>query len=111
MNYVQFEHEYDKMAAALDLFSKKYTYGPEMCNYVNKNIAVRNPSMQELQDAKQYENKIPKYEIDAKNYCLNGEVKIGIVKDSLTKSVRNKNSSPVIENDPSRSMGSIQILY
>ena len=110
MNYVQFEHEYDRMAPALDLFSIKYTYGPEMYNYVNQNIVVRNPSMKEMQDAKQYENRIPKYEIDSKYYCLNGEVKIGIVKESRTKSSRNKHSSPVIENDPSRSMGSVQIL-
>ena len=110
-NCDQFDQQYDKMAPALDLFNINYTYGPEIYNYVSQNIDVRNPSAQEMQNARQYESKIPKYEIDTRYYCLNGDVKIGIVKDNPACSSRNiKPLSIMLENDPSRSMGSVQIL-
>ena len=65
---------------ALDLQDQQHTYESQEYNYLNNDYKPDLPTMEELERAEQYKDKIPNYEIENYN-TLNGDVKVGVVRD------------------------------
>ena len=72
--------QYQYFQPALDLHQQQYTYQPQEYNYLNNDYNPDLPTQEDLERAGQYNDKVPKYEID--QYSTIGEnIKIGVVKD------------------------------
>ena len=69
---------YQTFVPKIDLISQQYQYEQNYYNYKNDNYDLKLPTQEELEEAKQYQNKIPDYQIS------NGEEQFqqGIIEDN-----------------------------
>ena len=67
---------YQTFVPQLDLISNQYQYGQEYYNYVNQNYDLQLPSQEELEAAKQYQNKVPEYQVSNSEGDLQSKVVI-----------------------------------
>ena len=81
---------YQVFVPQLDLISQQYTYQPEQYNYINNDYKVDLPTEEELEQAKQYQNKIPDYQISSGG----GEYQNGVIMDNQNYSDYNPNEPP-----------------
>ena len=63
LNQEIYTEKYSQLNPSLNLISQQYNYKSDDYNYLNKDINVDYPTKEELEKAKQYENKIPDYNI------------------------------------------------
>ena len=54
---------YQTLVPKIDLISQQYQYEQNYYNYKNDNYDLKLPTQEELEEAKQYQNKIPDYQI------------------------------------------------
>ena len=80
LNGPENNEKYQYYMPALDLQDQQHTYESQEYNYLNNDYKPDLPTMEELERAEQYKDKIPNYEIENYN-TLNGDVKVGVVRD------------------------------
>ena len=61
----------------INLITQQYNYNPEDYNFINEKYQVQAPTAQELEMAKQYQNKVPNYQISSGN----GQIHAGVIID------------------------------
>jgi hypothetical protein len=81
---------YQTFVPQLDLISNQYEYGAEYFNYLNQGYDLQLPSQEELEAARQYQNKIPDYQISSGG----GGVQNGVIMDDPGYSSFNPNEAP-----------------
>ena len=81
---------YQTFVPQLDLISNQYQYGQEYYNYVNQSYDLQLPTQEELEASKQYQNKIPDYQISSGG----GDVQSGVIMDDPGYSSFNPNEAP-----------------
>ena len=80
---------YQVFIPQLDLISQQYTYQPEQYNYVNQAYDLKLPTQDELEQAQQYANKIPNYQVSS-----GGEYQNGVIMDNPSYSSYAPNEPP-----------------
>ena len=80
---------YQTFVPQLDLISNQYQYGQEYYNYVNQGYDLQLPTQEELEASKQYQNRIPDYQISS-----GGDVQSGVIMDDPGYSSFNPNEAP-----------------
>jgi hypothetical protein len=80
---------YQVFVPQLDLISQQYTYNQDQYNYVNQSYDLQLPTQEELEQAKQYQNKIPDYQVSS-----GGEFQNGVIMDNPSYSSFNPNEAP-----------------
>ena len=107
-----YDSKYEKLNPRLDLIKKQNTYEPNDYNYLNELVINKLPTEEELEKAKIYENKVPKYIISNgdKNFpnsvIINKRIYYNYDRD-LTKLIsylRNKEAKQIntIEQTPTK---------
>ena len=91
LNDPRFIQQYQPLQPALDLQQQQYTYQPQEYNYLNNDYNPDLPTEEELERAGQYENKVPKYEVD-KFANIGENIQIGVVKDDPSYTSTNYSS-------------------
>ena len=81
---------YQTFVPQLNLISQTYDYTSEYYNYVNPQYNVNLPTQEELERAKQYQSKIPDYQISS----AGGEMQAGVIIDNPGYSSYNANEPP-----------------
>ncbi len=74
----------------LNLITNQYTYAQEQYNYVNQSYDLQLPTQEELEQAKQYQNKIPDYQVSSGG----GDFQNGVIVDNPSYSSYNPNEAP-----------------
>ena len=91
LNQAQAQYQY--LAPSFNLPIKQYVFESSNYNYINNNFKVKKPTNQEIHQAAKYKDKIPKYK--CVNYTnINGNIKVGIVKDDPCYCSANYNIGP-----------------
>ena len=81
---------YQVFVPQLDLISQQYTYNQDQYNYMNQDYDLKLPTEEELEQAKQYQSKIPDYKISSGG----GEFHAGVIEDNPSYSSYNPNEAP-----------------
>lgn len=81
---------YQTFVPQLNLISNQYTYEQDYYNYTNSSYDLQLPTQEELEQAKQYQSKVPDYQISSNN----GEMQSGIIMDNPSYSSYNPNEAP-----------------
>ena len=74
----------------LDLIAQQYNYEANYYNYVNQSYNLQLPTEEELEQAKQYQSKIPDYQISSGG----GDYQSGVIMDNPGYSSYNPNEAP-----------------
>ena len=82
--------EYNSLTPQINIITQQYNYQEQDYNYVNNEYQVPLPTKEELERAKQYQNKVPDYQISSGN----GNMKAGVILDDPYYSNYDKNSPP-----------------
>lgn len=81
---------YQVFVPQLNLITNQYTYAQEQYNYVNQSYDLQLPTQEELEQAKQYQNKIPDYQVSSGG----GDFQNGVIVDNPSYSSYNPNEAP-----------------
>ena len=81
---------YQVFVPQMNLITQQYQYGPEYYNYVNQNYDLQLPTQEEIEAAKQYQNKIPDYQISSGG----GQFQQGVIVDDPGYTSYNPNEAP-----------------
>jgi hypothetical protein len=81
---------YQVFVPQIDLICQQYQYGQEYYNYVNQGYDLQLPTEEELEAAKQYQNKIPDYKISSGG----GQFHAGVIEDNPGYCSYNPNEAP-----------------
>lgn len=84
------QEKYVNFAPQINIQVQQYTYSPNYYNYVNNEMNVDLPTKEELEQAEQYQNQIPNYQI----MNVGGESQFGVVQDNPNYSSYNQNLPP-----------------
>ena len=80
LNSHKYDAQYSKFNPQINLVTLKIDYDPSYYCYLNSSMAVQKPTEGELENAKIYDSKVPKYEIYTED---DGDIKrVGTVKDN-----------------------------
>lgn len=79
---------YQTFVPQLNLISNQYTYEQNYYNYVNNSYDLQLPTEEELEQAKQYQNRVPDYQLSGA-----GE-QSGVIMDNPGYSSYNPNEAP-----------------
>ena len=82
---------YQVFVPQIDLISQQYHYEQEYYNYINQNYDLQLPTQEELEAAKQYQDKVPDYQISSGG----GQFQQGVIVDKPGYSSYNPNEAPV----------------
>ena len=63
LNEPVYQQKYLPLVPQLNLIDKQYTYESKNYTYINDEVKVKTPTIEELNEAEQYENKVPNYKI------------------------------------------------
>ena len=85
-----YEEKYAKLIPSLDLITIKHIYEPNDYIYLNQETNVDYPTEEELEKAKQYENKVPNYIISSGD----GNIQAGVIMDNPNYSNYDYNAPP-----------------
>ena len=69
---------YQTFVPQINLIVQQYNYQPQDYNYVNNQYQVQLPTQEELERAKQYQNKIPNYQLSSGQ----GNIQAGVILDN-----------------------------
>ena len=69
---------YQGFVPQLNLIVNQYDYQPEYYNYLNKDYQVKLPTQEDLERAKQYQSKIPDYQLSSGG----GQIQAGVIVDN-----------------------------
>ena len=75
----QYVNQYSHMSPAININNQLHTYNSLHTGYCNQNIEVNLPTLEEINQAQQYKDKIPNY-----TYQNVGDSEIGVVQDIPT---------------------------
>ena len=81
---------YQTFVPQLDLISNQFQYSQDYYNYVNQNYNLQLPSQEELEVAKQYQNKVPDYQVSNSE----GDLQSKVIIDNPEYSSYNLNEAP-----------------
>ena len=81
---------YVNFVPQLNLISNQYEYGPEYYNYKNENYNLELPTKEELEQAKQYQDKVPDYQLSSGG----GMIQAGVIIDNPGYSSYEANKPP-----------------
>ena len=81
---------YQGFVPQLNLIVQQYDYQPEYYNYINKDYQVKLPTQEELERAKQYQNKVPDYQLSSGG----GQIQAGVIVDNPGYSSYDANQPP-----------------
>ena len=78
LNQPEFDQKYQALNPHINLISQTYNYHNEDYNYINNNFKVNLPSQEEVENAAQYQDKIPDYKISTGE----GQLQPGVIIDN-----------------------------
>ncbi len=81
---------YQAFVPQINLIVNQYNYQPEYYNYINNEVHVNLPTQEELERAKQYQDKIPDYQVSSGG----GNIQAGVIIDNPSYSSFNPNQPP-----------------
>ena len=81
---------YQVFVPQINLISQQYQYGQEYYNYLNQGYELELPTLEELEAAKQYQDKVPDYQLSSGG----GDVQAGVIMDNPGYSSFNANEAP-----------------
>ena len=81
---------YQGFVPQLNLIVNQYSYEPNYYNYVNQSYDLQLPTKEELEQAKQYQDKVPDYQLSSGG----GDVQAGVIMDNPGYSSFNANEAP-----------------
>ena len=81
---------YQVFVPQINLISQQYQYGQEYYNYVNQSYELQLPTKEELEAAKQYQEKVPDYKISSGG----GQFQAGVIEDNPGYCSYNPNEAP-----------------
>ena len=81
---------YQVFVPQINLISQQYQYGQEYYNYVNQSYELHLPTKEELEAAKQYQEKVPDYKISSGG----GQFQAGVIEDNPGYCSYNPNEAP-----------------
>ena len=81
---------YQTFVPQIDLISQQYQYEQNYYNYLNQNYDLQLPTEEELAAAKQYQNKIPDYQVSSGG----GQFAAGVIEDNPGYSSYNPSEAP-----------------
>ena len=81
---------YKNFTPQINIIKKQYSYTEQYYCYVNNSYQVQLPTKEELERARQYQNKVPDYRISSGN----GNIKDGVIVDNPTYANYEENSPP-----------------
>ena len=87
------QEQYQTLIPSLDVPDNQCLFEPDHYNYLNRDFKVKNPTQEELNQAAQYNNKIPNYQCTSYT-CINGDIKVGVVEDNPSYCSANLNEAP-----------------
>ena len=87
---IKLENSYQTFVPQLNLISQTYDYGSEYYNYVNNDYTVQLPTQEELERARQYQSKVPDYQISS----AGGNMQAGVIIDNPGYSSYNASEPP-----------------
>ena len=81
---------YQVFVPQIDLISQQYQYEQQYYNYINQSYDLHLPTEEELEAAKQYQNKIPDYQVSSGG----NQIQAGVIVDNPGYSSYNPNEAP-----------------
>ena len=81
---------YNELTPQINLITNQYTYDQNYYNYLNDGYELQLPTKEELEAAKQFEDKVPDYKISSGG----GVIKAGVIIDDPQYSTYNPNEAP-----------------
>ena len=81
---------YQTFVPQINLITQQYQYGQEYYNYKNDNYDVQLPTEEELEAAKQYQNRVPDYQVSSGG----GQFQQGVIMDNVGYPSFNPNEAP-----------------
>ena len=81
---------YQVFVPQINLISQQYQYGQEYYNYLNQGYELELPTLEELEAAKQYQDKVPDYKISSGG----GQFQAGVIEDNPGYCSYNPNEAP-----------------
>ena len=81
---------YVNFVPQLDLIFRQYSYQPNDYNYINQDYNLELPTKEELEKAKQFQDKVPDYQLSSGG----GMIQAGVIKDDPNFSSFNPNLPP-----------------
>ena len=75
------QDQYQAFVPSFDVPDQQYAFQSEQYNYINNDYQLQKPTAEEMNQAAQYQNMIPKYECVSYTSLNNGEIKVGVVQD------------------------------
>ena len=81
---------YQVFVPQINLITQQYQYEQQYYNYINQNYDLQLPTQEELEAAKQYQSKIPDYQISSGG----GEMQAGVIVDNPGYSSYNPEEAP-----------------
>ena len=81
---------YQNLIPKINFITQEFNYQPQDYNYLNTGYEVKLPTKEEIERAKQYQNKIPDYQISSGN----GNIQAGVIIDNPSYSNYDANSPP-----------------
>ena len=81
---------YQNFVPQINIIINQYQYQPQDYNYINNQIDVQLPTQEELERAKQYQSKVPDYQISSGG----GEIHAGVIVDNPSYSSFEANLPP-----------------
>lgn len=106
LNQPDFEKQYQSLVPRINLIVKQINFNQEEYTYLNNDYEVKIPTEKELEEAKEYENKIPNYKIST------GEegIQAGVIIDDPIYSNYDKKPPKGFENYPGNTALSPEII-
>ena len=81
---------YQGFVPQLNLIVQQYNYEPEYYNYINNDYNLKLPTQEELERAKQYQSKVPDYQVSSGG----GQMQAGVIVDNPGYSSYEANQPP-----------------
>ena len=81
---------YQNLIPKINIITQEFNYQPQDYNHLNTGYEVKLPTKEEIERAKQYQNKIPDYQISSGN----GNIQAGVIVDNPSYSNYDANSPP-----------------
>ena len=90
LNQPVYVERYQPLVPQINLIVQQFNYQPADYNYINNAYQVQLPTQEELEKAKQYQNKVPDYQVSSGG----GQIQAGVIIDNPGYSSYNVNQPP-----------------
>ena len=87
------QQQYEYFTPSINVPNQQYSFEPNNYNYLNNDYKVQKPTNEEINKASIYKEKIPNYQCVSYT-SINGEIKVGVVKDDPAYCSANLNEAP-----------------